>query len=238
MRKHNDSNYDLEELVLRVFLKHVKANKLYVPFRWSVNHNVGAINDIFHIISSRAVSDNYRNSINRITSNGTAFNGSDSFPNMVVIMRECNGGKKLTVSNDGKFQIAIMQMVNNLIHCCIEFKASEKHGIRFLEEFGSSVFNEVCQKLFGDSFVDKTEEAIDPRQKEFLDKMAKMGGMPNLEHMDNRFIKMLQDEMRKRMRQRQEEEERPDRLWRIAPTIGTWSNSPWDVDDNIGWDLT
>lgn len=228
MRKHMDS-YDLEELVLRVFLKHVKVNKLYVPFRWSVNHQGGALRDIFHVISYRMDNGIYRSAWEN---HKNPFGNSNSFNDMIVAMRECNGNKKLMVTNDGKFQLAVMHMVNNLIHCCIEKRIAEKGDMKFLEQFGASVFKEVCHKLFGDSFVDKTEESFDPRQKEFLTKMAEMGGMPPIEHLDRDFFETMRREMEKRRRRG----EMPP-----PPRENNMNGMPWDhryhLPEDYPWEI-
>ena len=56
-----------------------------------------------------------------------------------------------------------------------------------------------------------TEEAIDPRQREFMQHMQEMGGdmgIPPREEIE-RFIRL----MRERMRNREEEANRADRGW-------------------------
>jgi len=228
MRKHTNSNYDLEELVLKVFLKHVKANNLYIAFRWSVNHN-NAYRDIIHALSSQMMKDSYRHSLDRMSKLGSSFIYSSSIEEILTAMRNCNGGHKVNIVNDGKSQMIIMAMVNNLIHSCIEHAIIK--DIQRLEKLGSSVFEEVCKKLFGDAFKDMTEEAIDPKQKEFFEKM---GGIPNLEHIDEKFLRMIHDEMRRRMQERNgEEEDKKIRGWRTSIAARPWRN-PWD--DDLDWD--
>lgn len=229
MRKHTDSNYDLEELVLRVFLKHVKANNLYIAFRWSVNHN-NAYRDIIHALSSHMLRDSYKNSIYRISKVGSSFQFSSSINEMLRDMRNCSsGGHKVNVVNDGKCQMIIMTMVNNLIHSCIEHAIVK--DFERLEKLGSSVFEEVCKKLFGDSFKDMTEEAIDPKQREFFEKMSKMGGMPNPEHIDDRLMRMIHEEMRRRMRNRRDEDDEAERDWRIGhPYVPLHTDDDYDLE--------
>ena len=228
MEKNLNNDYDLEELVFKVFLKHIKNHKLYVAFRLSVNHN-NSIRDIFHIIYPRVYdNEEYCNSIDRIYRIGSAFNNANSFQNLLGLMRACNGGRKLKVSNDGKFQMAIMQMVNNLLHSCVEYKALKDGNMKSLQELGATIFKEVCQRLFGDSFEDKTEEAIDPRQKKFLSKMAEMGGTPSFENIDKDFLRMLHDQIRNRTWE--ESEENTTSRYRRVP------RTPWfDDDDDLMW---
>ena len=237
MNKRKDNNLELEELVLKVFLKHIKTNNLYVAFRLSVNHDNGRIKDIFHNFCSKAAFDFYHVSVDKVRRNGSPFMNVCSFDGMAAMMRECNGGKKLTVTNDGKFQIAIMQMVNNLLHSCVEYAVTK--DIRLLEKIGSAIFEEVCKKLFGDAFVDKTEEAIDVHHRDFLKKMHEME-MLNPEHLDRDFLELIRREtMRREINRRRELGEMPpppqegNRLWGLTvPTNAVELNqlNPWDYD--------
>jgi hypothetical protein len=237
MNKRKDNNLELEELVLKVFLKHIKANNLYVAFRLSVNHDDGRIKDIFHNFCSKAAFDFYHVSVDKVRRNGSPFMHVRSFDDMTAMMRECNGGKKLTVTNDGKFQIAIMQMVNNLLHSCVEYAVTK--DIRLLEKIGSAIFEEVCKKLFGDAFVDKTEEAFDANQRDFLKKIQEMG-IPNPEHLDRDFFEL----MRRSMSRRRALGEMPpppqegDRLWGFTEPTRVVERYPWVNDDDleIDWD--
>lgn len=229
MNKHIDSNYDLEELVLRVFLKHVKSRKLYVAFRLSVNHT-NCMRDIFHVVSLKMIPNSYIDGSEKLNRVGSSFTSADSYSTLLHMMRDCCGGHKLNVTNDGKFQIAIMQMVNSLIHNCIEYKVLANGNLQCLEELGGSIFKEVCHKLFGDSFEDKTEEAIDPNQREFLRKMAEMGGAQNPMHIDRNFIRMVHDQMRQRQN---EEPRRNNETWRNIPSAPYFLDD--DDDDDFEW---
>lgn len=184
------SNTDLEELVFRVFLKHVKSNNLYIPFRWSVNIN-GKNKDIIHMLSSNLCSKNYCNSKDRIARIGCAFSMSHSIGDIINILRLENKNHK--IENTSQFQISLMNMVNMLIHNCIEHAIHKDFQV--LEKIGSDVFEEVGKKLFGDDFKDMTEEALDPSQREFMDKMQRMRSLPSREEMLN-YLREMHDRMR------------------------------------------
>ena len=184
------SNTDLEELVFKVFLKHVKSNNLYIPFRWSVNIN-GKDKDIIHVLSSNLCHGTYHNSKDRIARIGCAFSMSRSISDIISTLRLEN--RYVKIENTSKFQIALMNMVNMLIHNCIEHAVHE--NIKLLEKIGSDVFEEVGKKLFGEDFKDITEEALDPSQREFMNKMQIMRSLPSREEMA-RYLRLMHEKMR------------------------------------------
>ena len=204
--------YEIEELVFRTFMKHVKANKLYLPFRWSVNHN-NAFRDIVHQISQRSC-DSYYNTVRNSCKVGSAFTQAKSVEDIINIMRDCNGGHKLEVAEDSKFQMEVMNMVNNLVHSCVEPYVGRNFEI--LEKIGSTVFEECCKALLGDSFKDMTEEAMAPEQRVFMKKMAEMG-MPPIEHLNEDFLRMLHEHMERR-RNRDISRSR----WEEMPTVNDY----------------
>lgn len=230
--KENKKGYEIEELVLKTFLKHVKANNLYVAFRWAVHHE-HKNRDLIHALSARMCYDRYNESMNRIAHMGCSFTHSNSMDSILRSMREMHGGTKLNVANDSKFQIVIMQMVNNLIHSCVEHAIS--HDMKRLEKLGSTIFEEVCKTLLGDSFKDVTEEAMDPRQRELAEKMAAMGGMLDPSHLDRDFLRLMQEQLRQRLeieRENAEDEPRRRRRPQMGYTAPDWY---FDIDDDNPW---
>lgn len=170
------ANYqDIEKLVFKVFLKHIKANNLYIPFRWSVNRHQ-AYRDIIHVISSTLCREEYDKSGDRMARiAGTTFNTAQSVDDILRFMHAEMGKNKL--DDNLKCQMLIMKMVNLLLHNCVEH--SSRHGIHIIEKIGSDIFNEIGKTLFGDDFKDMTDEAIAPNQREFISNMkAIFNGMP------------------------------------------------------------
>ena len=199
MRK-NKKGFEIEETVFKTFLKHVKAKKLYPIFRWSVNFTNGhpSSTDIFHRLSATLIRD-YRNKIDRVKRCGSSFINAHSVDDILLLMKDSHD-KNIVVEDTSKFQMAIMNMVNILLHSCIEYSIP-RGNMMFLEELGSSIFEESCRALLGDSFKDITEEAIDPRQREFLAKIQDMvmahGGIPyGNEMLNENLLRGLRDEIR------------------------------------------
>ena len=174
MRKKR-KDYDVELLILRIFLKHVKKHHLYHIFRCSV----GIPNrhrDIFHTIASR-VMRNYNNSLSNLGMVSPYYANTRSLEEFLATMRSTSGGK-LRIENDGNCQMTVMNIVNGLVHSCIEYAVGNNFGV--LEKIGEGVFTEVCQNLFGDEFVDKTTEFLKPEQMEMLEKYGRMIPPPDM----------------------------------------------------------
>ncbi len=167
---------DVETLVFRIFLKHVKMHHLYPQFRCSVNIS-NRHRDLFHTVAFRVL-PSYNELVSRLQYSGSAFSHARSLDELLSLMRTSMGVGK--IENNGKCQMRLMNLINSLIHSCIEY--SIRQDFQILEALGEGIFNEVCHELFGDSFVDKTQEELDPRQREMIEKY---GSMPPL-HMRGR----------------------------------------------------
>ena len=174
MRKKR-KDYDVELLILRIFLKHVKKHHLYHIFRCSV----GIPNrhrDIFHTIASR-VMRSYNNSLSNLGMVSPYYANTRSLEEFLATMRSTSGGK-LRIENDGNCQMTVMNIVNGLVHSCIEYAVGNNFDV--LEKIGEGVFTEVCQNLFGNEFVDKTTEFLKPEQMEMLEKYGRMIPPPDM----------------------------------------------------------
>ena len=178
MKKKKKETYDIELLILRIFLKHIKKYHLYHIFRCSVGIP-NSHRDLFHIIASR-VWRNYKHAVGKLGMLSPYYANSRSLDEFLMAMRNNSGGK-LKIENDGNCQMVVMNIVNGLLHSCIEYAISDNFGV--LEKVGEEVFNEVCQTLFGEEFVDKTTEMLKPEQIEMLEKYGRMIPPP---HMDRR----------------------------------------------------
>lgn len=164
MRK-TSKNYEVESLVFRLFLKCVKKHGLYNQFRCSVNVNTqDTQNDLFHKINYRS-NGNYRNSLSRLGSIGSPFMGCRNHKEFLAVLNNSNGGR-LMVENTSECQMKLMNMVNFIIHSCIEYSVYDHFEI--LENLGEETYNEVCKALFGKEFVDKTSELMTKEQENML----------------------------------------------------------------------
>ena len=159
---------DVETLVFRIFLKHVKIHHLYPQFRCSVNIS-NRHRDLFHTVAFRVL-PSYSELVGRLQYSGSAFSHARSLDELLSLMRTSMGVGK--IENNGKCQMRLMNLINSLIHSCIEY--SIRQDFQILEALGEGIFNEVCHELFGDSFVDKTQEELDPRQREMIEKYGSM----------------------------------------------------------------
>lgn len=159
---------DVEVLVFRIFLKHVKIHHLYPQFRCSVNIS-DRHRDLFHTVAFRVL-PSYSELVGRLQYSGSAFSHARSLDELLSLMRTSMGVGK--IDNNGKGQMKLMNLINSLIHSCIEY--SIRQDFQILEALGEGIFNEVCHELFGDSFVDKTQEELDPRQREMIEKYGSM----------------------------------------------------------------
>jgi len=210
--KNVKEEFGVEKTVFRIFLKHIKANKLYIPFRWAVNHEK-ANRDLIHIISSRLCDNKYYDGLNKIARIGGSFIGAHSIDDIARMLNADRGSKR--VENNAQFQLAVMNMVNCLLHSCIEH-AVIGGDMHVLEKLGSTIFEESCKELLGEDFKDMTEEAINPHQREMFDKMREMNGgmMPSIDMLRSKeFLKMIREQMRERRETREQMEmERPS-IW-------------------------
>jgi hypothetical protein len=84
---------------------------------------------------------------------------------LLSAMKYTNGVNNLPIENSGDCQMRIMNTVNGLVHCCIEYGMKTKEDFTLLGKIGEDIFNEVCSKLFGEEFVDKTNEMVKPNDR-------------------------------------------------------------------------
>lgn len=173
-KKKKSETYGIELLILRIFLKHVKMHHLYHRFRCSVGVS-NRHKDLFHIIASRVLT-NY-NAICKLGEMGSYYMNAKSLDEIAMTIRGMNGNK-LKIENDGNGQMMVMNIVNGLIHSCIEYAIGNDFTV--LEEIGEGAFTEICQNLFGDGFVDKTAELLKPEQMELLERYGRMIPPPNM----------------------------------------------------------
>jgi hypothetical protein len=145
--------YELEFLILRTFLKYVKLNNMYNIFRCSVNLP-NRNRDLYHVIASKLLYGYGK--ISRLPKIDAFYMNAKSLDELLAMMHGMHGNFK--IENNSKCQMIIMNMVNGLIHSCIEYAVDTDFSI--LEKLGEDVFTEVCKSLFGDNFVDKTAEAM------------------------------------------------------------------------------
>lgn len=231
MRK-NSKNYDVELLIFRVFLKHIKLHHLYHKFRCSVNIP-NRHKDLFHLIASRVLM-NYGNSIGKLGMMNPYYMQAKSLEEILSTMQQANGGK-LQIVNNSKCQMELMNTVNGLIHSCIEPFIVDEFGV--LEQIGEGVFTEVCKNLFGDDFVDKTSEALDPKQREMMEKFGRMMPPPQMNRRRHNqrggfgeaTERAFQEWIDNYLRERQNNEQN------LTPPIFKQDDYDWEDVDDLPW---
>ena len=180
-----DCNNEVVELVVKTFLKHIKENKLYIPFRIAVN-NRNCANDVYHIVLSQpSVRDRYTKSIQKLGRYGSNFYCVNNYIDLCKCTKKFNNScHTLKIEDSTEFQMAIMDMVNGLIHSCIEYYIET--DFKILEKLGEDIFKDVCTKLLGEAFEDKTKQMIDSRHEELMKLIGQVKDNPQ-------YLKTIQD---------------------------------------------
>ena len=182
--------FKIESLIFRIFLKHVKLNNMYYIFRLSVNCS-SLPQDIIHTVASKG-NTTYCNMMGRLSSVGSPYINARNLLDIYHIM---GNGMDMKVKNTPEYQMTIMNVVNGLVHSCLEYGIIDGN-YQILGKIGEDVFTEVCKKIFGDDFTDKTSEMLSPRQIKMMEKMGGMMPPPPMSgrgrgHLEDEFIEWL-----------------------------------------------
>ena len=177
--------YEVELLIFKIFLKHVKLANMYPTVRGSLNI-ANRNRDLFYAIR-QSVDRNYVNTLGRLVSIKPLFINCQDVNSLLDTMRYSNGGK-FNIECTAECQMKLMNNVNALVHSCLEYSIHDNFGM--LEKIGGDVFNEVCTVLFGEGFEDKTSEMMggDKRMIPPLEMREMMGRNPEF---DKAFMEWL-----------------------------------------------
>ena len=168
-------DYEVERTILKIFIRHLKMNGLYVYFRWAVNYPNDKI-DYFHVIPKKTSVESYAKYCENVIRLGGAFISASSIDDMVKLMRKNASYGKLKIENTCECQMTIMNIVNQLIHSCVE--GVYANSPRKIEEFGSSLYEECCRTLIGDKYEDLTEKINKEEEEKFFKNLKSLYGMP------------------------------------------------------------
>ena len=141
-----------------------------------------------------------------------------------------------------------MNTINGLIHSCLEYAIHD--DFKVLERIGGGVFDEVCALLFGEGFVDKTNEIMNPDNDENIRKM--MEGMIPPEMLrgcrdrdlsrDKAFMEWLKMMKSQRIGIDMETEGMPqNRIWQTPPPppndnwYQPYGIGDWEFEDDSDW---
>lgn len=156
------SDRDLQILVFKYLCRVLKNRKIYHRFRCFIGN--GGRPCIFYSsfrcmkpITAVALSQTSENPFFHATTIGS-----------VIAVFEAMLGKYDSIDewDNGKVQSRITQLINTLIHCCVEKTITD---FRQLEDIGRETFDMVCRKIFGNNFVDETEKGLPDNIKKILE---------------------------------------------------------------------
>ena len=125
----------------------------------------------------------------------SASNKEDIFSILRKLLGKDNMITKENNGDIGKVQMRITQLLNTLLHSCVEKTVGNFSEI---ECIGQETFNMVCKEIYGDNFVDETEKNIPEEVKRLIDaqrEYLECNGMvdPRGLTRDPRFIEFLKE---------------------------------------------
>ena len=125
----------------------------------------------------------------------SAANREDIFKILKQLLGEDNVITKDNSKDVGKVQMRITQILNTLLHSCVERTVN---NFLEIESIGQETFEMVCKEIYGDDFVDETEKNIPEEvkklihaQREYLEHNGVVD--PRNLTSDPRFIEFLKD---------------------------------------------
>lgn len=188
----------LVDMVFRCLCRVLKNRKMYHKFRCFVgicnkpiNHNCDLTTNIYgilecmrpYVITAQETDNPFRHAYNK---------------KGIFDILKASVGKENEITNEnykdvGKVQMRISQFLNMLLHCCVERTVNSFSEI---ECIGRDTFEMVCKKIYGDDFVDETENCIPENVKRLIDaerEYIENNGMvdPRILARDQHFIEFL-----------------------------------------------
>ena len=115
------------------------------------------------------------------------------------ILRQLLGNGNMIIKENnrdmGKVQMRITQLLNTLLHSCVEKTVGNFSEI---ERIGQETFNMICKEIYGDDFVDETEKNIPEEVKRLINaqrEYLECNGMVNPRELarDPRFMEFLKE---------------------------------------------
>jgi hypothetical protein len=94
-----------------------------------------------------------------------AANREDIFKILKQLLGEDNVITKDSSKDVGKVQMRITQILNTLLHSCVERTVN---NFLEIESIGQETFEMVCKEIYGDDFVDETEKNIPEEVKKLI----------------------------------------------------------------------
>ena len=125
----------------------------------------------------------------------SAANREDIFKILKQLLGEDNVITKDGIKDMGKVQMRITQILNTLLHSCVERTVN---NFLEIESIGQETFEMVCKEIYGDDFVDETEKNIPEEAKKLIHAQREYlehNGMVDPRNLtsDPRFIEFLKN---------------------------------------------
>lgn len=193
----------LMDMVFTCLCRVLKNRKIYHRFRCFIgygntsnmyiyNHDLtttiySSMNSMQHYVADAQNGDNpfYHTS-----------NKEDIFKVLKMVVGEDNKITKENCHDTNKVQMRIMQCLNTLLHSCVERTVG---GFAEVERIGQETFEMICRNVYGDDFIDETEQNIPEDVKKMIDAQREysnvMGTMtdPRMLSRDPRFLEFLKE---------------------------------------------
>ena len=160
---------DLQILVFKYLCRVLKNRKIYHRFRCFIGNGLGAVSitrrPCVCYSSFRCMQPIIGVALSQASENPFFYATTIGDVNTVF---EAMLGKYDTIDewDDGQVQSRITQLINTLMHCCVEKTVKD---FRQLEDIGRETFDMVCRKIFGNNFVDETEKEMPDNIKKILE---------------------------------------------------------------------
>lgn len=157
----------LRELVYLSLTRVLKNHKIYYKFRCSVGYGKNALKRDMTTALYCSLGSMHRYVQTARRNGESPFIRTSTKDDVIKVLCSCIDNGKLEDGDysDAKIQERVTQLVNILIHYCVE-RLIEDFSV--VENIGRETFNMVCKKIFGDDFVDETEKDIPNHIKEMM----------------------------------------------------------------------
>ena len=235
--KKNVNESDLVLMIYKNLTRTLKKNKVYHIFRSNVGNGHGNLTirySVFYPFFATFPSVDEESDIRgkmiysfRKTSN--PFNGTKNVRELLNKMLEVvdhSNGIIIPLEDSKKVQMCVLQHINNLLHYCVEGCILD---FSLLGKMGKETFDITCEQLFGDGFVDTTEEDLPDdakkmmqAQMEFLTSDEGRGFRPEELGRNKKFFEFLK--RKKLMLEPPKVERGENNEWISAPPLPTFES--------------
>lgn len=160
------SDRDLQTLVFKYLCRVLKNRKIYHRFRCFIGQAKYGMYK-YNLYSTFPCMKPIADMASNIVASENPFFYASTVEAVISVF-EAMLGKHDTIDewDDGKVQQRITQLINTLMHCCVEKTITD---FRQLEDIGRETFDMVCRKIFGNNFVDETEKELPDNIKKILE---------------------------------------------------------------------